>query len=116
MSTEDLWEHDLTHEFAGNGHAVVEDIDEDYCRVVKTCTGPSGKVTDAFLVWKPKLSLTMRRPSAEEPPAPVRLDKPRVGLEDFMKQLAEIREGFKAGTLMTKDTHIIKVPAKRKAK
>lgn len=108
MSPEDLWEHDLTHHHAGNGHAVVEDIDEEYCRVVKTCTGPEGKITDAFLAWKRKLFVTMRRPKEGEPLAPVRLDQPRVGLEDFLKQLKEIREGFKAGTLRTRDTHIIK--------
>lgn len=109
MNVNELMDYDLTHDHSGNGFAIVEDIDEDYCRVTSTCLGVSKKISDAFLAWKKKLHVTMRSPSKDEPPEPVLLNKPRMGVEEFLTQLEEVRKGFKDGTLKTRDTHIVKV-------
>ena len=111
----ELIEYELTHDHAGNGLAMVEDIDSDWCRVVRMGVNHAGQIPDAFLAWKKKLKVHMMSPKVGDPPEPVLLTSPRVGRDEFLKKLSELREGFKNGLLRTRDTHIIKAsPPKSK--
>jgi len=106
ITKQDLIEYDLTHEHGGNGFAMVEDIDSEYCRVVRVQT----PITQALLAWKPKLQVTMMQKDKDSPLEPRTLSLSSRFCEGFMKELANLRRDLKAGKLIVKETRIVKNP------
>jgi hypothetical protein len=104
ITKQDLIEYDLTHEHAGNGFAMVEDIDSEWCRVAFVAT----PITQVFLAWKKKLRVTTISKSKDTPPEPWTLVFSSRLYERFMGELADIRRGIKSGELIVKNTRIIK--------
>ena len=104
ITKQDLIEYDLTHEYAGNGFAMVEDIDSEYCRVAFINT----PITQVFLAWKKKLSVTTVSKDKDTPPEPWTLGFSSRLNGEFMGELAALRRGIKSGELIVKNTRIIK--------
>ena len=103
ITKQELIEYDLTHEHGGNGLAMVEDIDPEWCRVVRLGT----PITHAMLAWKPKLAVTMLQKDKNSPPEPRTLVLSSRFDDAFMGELAKLRRAFKSGELIVKDTRII---------
>jgi hypothetical protein len=106
ITKQDLIEYDLTHEHGGNGFAMVEDIDSEWCRVAFVNT----PITQAFLAWKKKLRVTTISKSKDTPPEPWTLVFSSRLYERFMDELAKVRRGIKSGELVVKGTRIISKP------
>jgi hypothetical protein len=107
ITTEQLNNYDLTHDHGGNGLAMVEDIDAEWCRVCSVGLNVNGRIPDARLAWKQKLKLTLTPPKPGDQPAPVLLSAPRPGMDGFLEELYAVRSGIRDGTLKIKDTKII---------
>lgn len=83
----ELEQFELHHDHAGNGWIMVENIDEEFCRVVSAGRGQLSP--QAYLAWKPKLKIQMQQDKVT--PQPIRDDvKPAV-----MALRAEIKAGEK---------------------
>jgi len=106
ITKQDLIEYDLTHEHGGNGFAMVEDIDSEWCRVAWV----KEPITQAFLAWKKKLRVTTISKSKDTPPEPWTLAFSSRLHEQFMDELAKVRRGIKSGELVVKNTRIISKP------
>jgi len=104
ITKQDLIEYDLTHEHGGNGIAMVEDIDSEWCRVAFVAT----PITQVFLAWKKKLRVTMVSKTMDGPPEPWTLVFSSRLYEQFMGELAALRRGIRSGELVIKNTRIIK--------
>lgn len=98
---------DLTHQHAGNGLAVVQWLDDDYCRVTGAyaatqLVGPRR----VYLAWTKKLSPTLvpedphdRNSKLIEVPIP----------PVHLKALAEISKDLSSGKAVVRDTKLIYV-------
>jgi len=106
VTKQDLIEYDLTHEHGGNGFAMVEDIDSEYCRVVRVGT----PITQALLAWKQKLRVTTMAKDKDSLPEPRTLAFSSRFCQGFMEELANLRRDLKAGKLIVKETRIVKNP------
>lgn len=89
ITKEQLESYELNHQHAGNGWMMVEDIDDDWCRVV------SSSLNQAFLVWKKKISISKIRERYDDPESPMVDVKIREG--HVKKQLMELRKKIKSG-------------------
>ena len=105
LTAKDLRDYDLDHYHAGNGWAMVEDIDPEYCRIVSIGSiGSSARTPQAFLAWKKKLAVFTRRED------PTNKDSPMVKVkipEKVMEELTALREGVKNGTIKIDQTHFV---------
>lgn len=89
ITKNDLLTKELTHKYAGNGWMMIEDIDNEYCRI--TLAGPvSLHRFQAFIAWKPILT-------AGIPIVPETFD-----------QVQKLRAEIKAGNYRIKETRLVK--------
>lgn len=102
MITEsELKQYELTHDHGGNSWVMVENFDDEYCRV----SGVSSKDVDdrAYLAWKKKLKVSEYREDKEGP-----LLKKKISPE-AMDEVCNLRNALRAGTKKVVQTHIVTV-------
>lgn len=92
----DLLKYELTHDHAGNGFFMVENIDQDWCRVTRADPSNAGKFCQAFLVWKKKISVFHMR---EDPMDSKSKLVPRAIPEKMISELETIRRGIACGEI-----------------
>ena len=89
---------------------MIEDIDAEYCRI--TLAGPiSLHKFQAFLAWKPYLSVSRQRKNFKEPESP---KNPVVDIEispETFNQVEKLRAEIKAGNCYIKETRLVKKAA-----
>lgn len=104
VTKSDLLTKDLTHRYGGNGWMMIEDIDAEYCRI--TMAGPiSLGGFQAFLAWKPCLSVSRQRKDFKDPASPI------VDVEispDTFDQVQKLRAELKAGNYRIESTRLVK--------
>lgn len=81
--------YDLTHRHGGNGWAMCQDLDGEYCRVTSYANGQLG--SQAFLAAKSQLSITRRPVEPNGPPVDILL--PETIIEPLSKLRSELRLG-----------------------
>lgn len=84
-SDQELEQFEMRHDHAGNGLIMVENIDEEFCRMVSAGRGTFDP--QAFLAWKPKLRVGLQEDRLT--PQPIR--------DDVKPAILELREDIKAG-------------------
>lgn len=104
VTKSDLLTKDLTHRYGGNGWMMIEDIDTEYCRI--TMAGPIdlGRF-QAFMAWKPCLSVSRRRKDFQDPKSEI-IDV-KISPETF-DQVQKLRAELKAGNYRIESTRLVK--------
>lgn len=93
LSQAELECYDLTHEKGGNGLAFLEELGDEYCRVIKF--GRSSIDTQAFVAWKPCLTLTTIDGGPQKLP------------EAVLELLEPLREALRNGTKQVVATRFV---------
>lgn len=100
ISTQELTDYDLTHCRAGNGLAMVEVIDRNYCRVTEIYK-QHDKFSRGFLAARSELSVTERKAPDTGKMTPVKIPA------ELRPRLAEIRAQIGAGKARYVETHLV---------
>jgi hypothetical protein len=99
ITDKELKEYEVTHDHGGNGFVMVENLDEEYCRI----SGVSNKDVDnrAYLAWKKKLRVSEHREDKDSP-----LQRKRIPIAALDK-VCQLRNALLAGTKKVVQTHIV---------
>lgn len=99
ITQKQLETHDLTHRHAGNGYAMVQDLDSEYCRISLYGKNLGSR---AHLAAKSQLEITRRPIEADGPVVDIKIPA------EILEPLQKLRDEIRCGNLVIVQTHIKK--------